>query len=159
MTRGSLLAALLLLVSASAAISSTARAQQRGAAVLQAADANGDGAVSREEFLAARGQQFTRRDRNQDGSLDSTEFANRAAARPALAERMQKRLDQNGDGKISKDEFVNGGVALFERMDGDHNGSLDAKELAASAGRGGALVEDAPVTQSPIPQSPIPQSK
>ena len=132
MTRASLLAVLLL------STVSPAMAQQRAAAAFDAADRNGDGVISREEFEATRAENFSRRDRNQDGFIDSADLGQRAAARPALADgigRAQQRMDVNGDGKLSKEEFVKGGLDLFERADTDGNGSIDAKELQAVRGQ------------------------
>jgi Ca2+-binding EF-hand superfamily protein len=103
--------------------------------MFERADANNDGSVTREEFIAARGQQFTRIDRNSDGFLDSNDVPKR------LAERRKQnggggmpggQFDADGDGKVSKDEFINGPTLIFDRADTDKNNVLDAKELAAA---------------------------
>lgn len=148
MRRASSIAVLLLLAL------SPAMAQQRAAAALQAADSNGDGAVSRAEFLAARAQQFTQRDRNQDGFLDAADAGKRAANRPrarAIGERVQGRLDSNGDGKLDKDEFVDGALAWFERLDKDGNGSIDAKEMQTSAAAPDTSAVSGAILDEPAP--------
>jgi hypothetical protein len=127
MNRAPLLAALLLTAP------TVALAQQRAATAFEAADRNGDGAITREEFLASRAEQFARRDRNRDGFLDAADAGQRAATRPGVVGalgRGQQRLDANRDGKLSKDEFVSG-RNLFERADSDGNGTVDATELQA----------------------------
>lgn len=74
-----------------------------------AADTDGDGRVSRAEFLAAAengkakagksvpAKRFARLDRNGDGYLDKAEID------ASLAKRFQ-RLDANGDGVLSREE-------------------------------------------------------
>src|ERR1044071_1053613 len=128
MTRILIVAGWLLLCGASVS------AQQRGS-MLERADANGDGSITRAEMLDARAKLFSPRDRNGDGHIDAGDVPSRAAARPRVASGMTKLrqlLDSNGDGKVSKQEFIDGGLAIFTRADTDHNDTLDAKELAAA---------------------------
>jgi hypothetical protein len=40
-------------------------------------------------------------------------------------------MDKNQNGKISRDEFMSFMAAEFDRLDVDHNGELDLKELKA----------------------------
>jgi Ca2+-binding EF-hand superfamily protein len=40
-------------------------------------------------------------------------------------------MDKNQNGKISRDEFMSFMSAEFDRLDVDHNGELDLKELKA----------------------------
>jgi Ca2+-binding EF-hand superfamily protein len=118
-------------------VSTSAFAQMRagGEAIFDKADANGDGSITREEFRAARIEQFARFDRNGDGYLDSNDIPKRALARREQnggGGGMLGQFDTNGDGKVSKDEFVNGPTLMFDRADADKNGVLDAKEIAAA---------------------------
>jgi Ca2+-binding EF-hand superfamily protein len=136
-------AALLSLVSA-ASIAQTMR--QGGEGIFERADADNDGSVTKEEFIAARGQQFARFDRNSDGYLDSNDVPKR------LAERRKQngggemhgggQFDTDGDGKVSKDEFINGPTLMFDRADTDKNNVLDAKELAAAKEAAKAAAEE-----------------
>jgi Ca2+-binding EF-hand superfamily protein len=57
------------------AITAPAHAQRIDpAAMIEQADANQDGAISRQEFLAARATAFSTLDRNGDGVLSSGEY-------------------------------------------------------------------------------------
>jgi Ca2+-binding EF-hand superfamily protein len=103
-----------------------ALAQTREGALLDNADADHDGQVTRQEFTAARAAQFAKLDSDNDGFVDA------AAAGGQRAAAVRGRLDSNGDGKISKEEFVDGPALLFTRFDADHNDVLDAKELEAA---------------------------
>ena len=128
MTRFLIIAALLLLSLG------PATAQQRGSMFVRA-DGNGDGSITRAEFLDARANLFGTRDRNADGYIDAADVPPRAAARAGLADgmaRMRRLLDASGDGKVSKEEFVNGALTIFTGADADGNDTLDPKELAAA---------------------------
>jgi hypothetical protein len=106
----------------------------RGGGLFENADANTDGSIARDEFLAARAAAFAKLDQNTDGMLDE-------ADKPAPAREgrrhggLRGRLDANADGKISKDEFVNGATPMFDGADKDGNGALDQQELAAAKER------------------------
>jgi hypothetical protein len=124
-------AALLSLLSAP----STAQMMRAGGeGMFERADANGDGSVTKEEFIAARGQQFKKFDRNSDGYIDSNDVPKRVAERRKQngGEMHGGQFDADGDGKVSKDEFINGPTLVFDRADADKNSVLDAKELAAA---------------------------
>lgn len=125
-------AALLSLFSAS---SMAQMMRQGGEGMFDRADANNDGSVTKEELIAARGQQFARFDRNSDGYLDSNDVPKRLAERRKQnggGEMQGGQFDTDGDGKVSKEEFVNGPTLIFDRADADKNNVLDAKELAAA---------------------------
>jgi hypothetical protein len=121
-----------------------ALAQSRDGGVMEQADANKDGKVTRQEYTDARAAQFARMDRNGDGVVDdadSRERADQSAVGKRVAGAMRGRIDANGDGKISKDEFVSAPTMLFDRFDADKNGELDAKELEAARGAAERLRE------------------
>jgi Ca2+-binding EF-hand superfamily protein len=125
-------AALLSLLSAP----STAQMMRAGGeGMFERADANGDGSVTKEEFIAARGQQFKKFDRNSDSYIDSNDVPKRLAERRKQnggGEMQGGQFDADGDGKVSREEFINGPTLIFDRADVDKNSVLDAKELAAA---------------------------
>ena len=61
-------------------------------------DADGNGVVSQEEFVAPAMDHFTKLDTDGDGTLSSAEFT------APLVERF-KEIDTNGDGVLSEDEL------------------------------------------------------
>ncbi|HWK63535.1 MAG TPA: EF-hand domain-containing protein [Rhizobiaceae bacterium] len=114
---------------------SPAKAQTRDPSQLLArADLNGDGQITRQEFVSARAQTFTRLDRNGDGFLSTADaprrFIGRQKAEGRIRDLMQT-LDTNRDGWVSREEFVNGPVRLFAVADSDGNDVIDRSELAA----------------------------
>jgi len=103
--------------------------------MLDRMDADNDGSVTREEFVSARGEMFTKRDQNADGYLDSADFGKRAARKARAGKKMahmKDRLDTDNDGKISRDEFMNAGTPLFDQADDDGNDVLDPAELESA---------------------------
>ncbi|RME81436.1 MAG: hypothetical protein D6771_08305 [Zetaproteobacteria bacterium] len=81
---------------------------------LKKADANGDGKVTKEEFMnAARAyaeKKFAWLDANGDGVIDEKD-------RAARHERMFDRMDANHDGKITREEWR----AFHEKMRAMHH--------------------------------------
>lgn len=134
MSRMFVSAALLVLLSV------PAMAQMRGEGVFERSDVNKDGTVTREEFVAARADHFTKLDRNSDGYVDSADVPARLAKRRAQngggGDLLAKQFDSDGDGKVSKDEFVNGPTLAFDRADTNKDNVLDAQELAAAKDKG-----------------------
>jgi hypothetical protein len=82
-----------------AAPASPLTAAEREARRLARYDKDGNGAVSRAEYLVNRRKAFERADVNKDGRLDFEEFA-------ATTTRKFMRADRNGDGALSPKEFA-----------------------------------------------------
>lgn len=120
------------------------------AAAFEAADANGDGAVSADEFAASDGprsrqghagerrsrsahgfdgRNFELGDADGDGVLSQEEFeALPQARRAARAQRTFERLDANGDGVLSSGEFPSRADRLAA-LDADGDGMLTREEM------------------------------
>jgi hypothetical protein len=121
-------------------------------------DANGDGALSRDEAMAQADARFDRLDANKDGKLTPDEMqprrpmggAEAAAPPPPPADgaspppppagpagrgfggRMFARLDTNGDGVIDREEYRAQAAQRFDRMDTNKDGKVDAAERQAA---------------------------
>lgn len=124
--------------------------EHRGAAMgerigemIQAADADGDGVVTRAEFDAHRAARFAEVDANGDGALSREEA--RAAAIARAVERAERnfdarfeRLDADGDGMIGADAAMSGREGrLFAALDANDDGAVTAEEIASFEPRRG----------------------
>jgi len=130
------LAATLVLGAASAQQMDTAKAVER----LRAADANGDGALTKAEFATYRAQQFQRLDRDGDGYLtdaDTQQLKRFASRMPSGMEpgQMIARFDADGDGKVSEAEFANGPTPAFDAVDANGDGVATKAEFEAAAAK------------------------
>lgn len=116
---------------------------------LQRADADGDGSISRAEFVARADARFARLDTDRNGQLAQPEMESaREAMRAKRAERMEARgkamperanrapgndkrfarLDVNSDGALSLEEHRAQAVIRFDRMDANRDGQIDKAE-------------------------------
>lgn len=125
------------LVPAAMAAGGDGRALER----LMKADANGDGAVTRDEFSAFRRSQFARLDRDDDGFLTQAEIDRVARFLPAEfdAGQMIPRFDANKDGRVSVDEFANGPAPVFARVDANNDAVVTQAEANDAAAKLAAM--------------------
>ena len=111
-------------------------------------DSNSDGVLTRAEFDAGRVAQFTRLDADNNGQLTREEM--RAEHGERGGEHRGRRghrggpgghggfegADANNDGNITRDEFLARPIAMFERLDANHNGVIEASERPQRPERG-----------------------
>ncbi|MDX9972465.1 MAG: hypothetical protein RBU21_05665 [FCB group bacterium] len=128
--------------------------KQDAAGRLKAADKNGDGRITPEEFTAAfpkaPADRFAKLDRDKDGALTPKDRQNEEKpgdARHAMAAKLQK-ADTNGDGKVTFEEASAAKPGLvradFDRFDTNKDGTItkeDARKPAAGQGQRDELMK------------------
>ncbi len=99
-----------------------------------AADADGDGQVSRSEIYDERKSRFATTDSNNDGAISATELDTALAVwrLPRLTKRLAL-MDTDGNGSVDIEEFARHDRWLH-RLDKNHDGAIDRDEIK-SAGR------------------------
>lgn len=103
-----------------------------GMHMLTRADANNDGNITRDEFLAHPTQMFDRLDANHDGVIAADERPQRGE-RGERGERHERpNFDTNGDSQFSQAEFVAMGAGRFERLDANDDGRVTREEAEAA---------------------------
>lgn len=132
-------------------------AQHEGGAFLAAYDSDKDGTLTRAEYDAAREARFKVTDANGDGSVSEDEYvaefsgryeqelaaSGRSEEKKAEARQRQIRqthvrfgvLDTNKDAKISPAEYHAIAQRAFAEQDADADGAITAKDVAATDAR------------------------
>lgn len=133
-----------LLAGAALLTAGAAQAQMHGhhgGMMIKAADADGDGAVTEDEFLDLLAESFEWMDRNGDDVIDMDdrspvmqrlmEMREESGEEPRWKDR-HHGMDANEDGAVSWDETREKALERFAEVDADDNGSVSAEELEAA---------------------------
>lgn len=114
-----------------------AQAGAWGDKYFEKADANKDGALSKEELQAARADRMQGADADKDGFITSDEMAAHHAARMEAKKdehftRFSEKFDTNKDGKVSTAEIEAHESPFFDKADANSDGKLTKEELEAA---------------------------
>ena len=111
----------------------------RTMAEMHKVDADGDGTVSKAEWLAYQEKVFAALDKKKSGVVDEKEFLSPSSdmatfatggyARGLQSKAMMHKIDTDGDGTVSHDEFIAYQSKAFDMMDKNKTGSLGPQEF------------------------------
>jgi hypothetical protein len=97
-------------------------------------DTDGNGSISKAEWLAYQEKVFSALDKNKTGIVDEKEFltpssdlvmlATGGYARGLQTKAMMHRIDTDGDGTVSHDEFIAYQSKVFDMMDASKSGAV-----------------------------------
>ena len=110
-------------------------------------DTDGDGTVSRQEWIDFQQKVFDMLDKQHTGKVDAKEFispsggelagfATGGFARGLRTAAMMHKIDANGDGTVTREEFIAYQTKVFDMMDTSttHKGMLGPAEMFATGG-------------------------
>jgi hypothetical protein len=102
-------------------------------------DTDGDGSVSKAEWLAYQEKVFAALDKKKTGMVDEKEFLSPSSkmatfatggyARGLQTKAMMHKIDTDGDGTVSHDEYIAYQTKVFDMMDTKQSGSVGPQEF------------------------------
>jgi Ca2+-binding EF-hand superfamily protein len=107
-------------------------------AMLDKADTDHDGRITRAEFITARRAMFDRLDRNHDGVVSKDDFGRLRRFRPKAADQIDafiNTVDTDHDGRVTRAELDSAPTTAFDLMDRNHDGAIDQAERSTVAAR------------------------